>query len=110
MSGDVRSFEHDGTIMIYTVSGAATGASFVLVHGIGMGRRVFTELAEKLAPQGRVYAIDLPGFGDSPEPASALSMSASGDFLAEFIRSIPNTKPTLVGHSMGTQVVVEAVA
>ncbi len=110
MSDDVRTFDHDGASMVYTVSGSETGTSFVLVHGIGMGHRVFRDLAEALGSAGRVYAVDLPGFGDSPEPRSAHSMQDSGDFVAAFVRSLPVVNPTLVGHSMGTEVVTEAVA
>lgn len=95
--------------MVYTRSGTATGTTFVLVHGIGMGHRVFREVADELGRVGTVYAVDLPGFGDSPEPGSALDMPASGDFLAAFVASLPERDPVLVGHSMGTQVVTEAL-
>lgn len=95
--------------MVFTESGLPTGDGFVLVHGIGMGHRVFRDLAEELGRSGRVYAVDLPGFGDSPEPGSAQSMEESGDLLADFVRSLPVTKPVLVGHSMGTEVVTETV-
>ncbi|MFT4109849.1 alpha/beta fold hydrolase [Propionicimonas sp.] len=105
----VSAFEQDGRTMVYTRSGADTGTAFVLVHGIGMGQRVFRGLAEELGRSGVVYAVDLPGFGDSPEPGSALDMPASGDFLAAFVASLTESEPVLVGHSMGTQVVVEAL-
>ncbi len=95
--------------MVFTTSGSPAGPGFVLVHGIGMGHRVFRDLAEELGRTGRVYAIDLPGFGDSPEPGSAHDMSTSGDLLADFVRSLPEPRPVLVGHSMGTEVVTEAV-
>jgi pimeloyl-ACP methyl ester carboxylesterase len=105
----VSTFEQDDAQMVYTESGVETGDAFVLVHGIGMGHRVFRDLAEELGKAGRVYAVDLPGFGDSPEPGSAHSMQVSGDFLAAFVLSLPVLKPVLVGHSMGTEVVTEAV-
>jgi pimeloyl-ACP methyl ester carboxylesterase len=105
----VGRFERAGGVMVYTRSGTRTGRSFVLVHGIGMGHRVFREVADELGRVGLVYAVDLPGFGDSPEPARALDMSASGDFLAAFIASLHLEDPVIVGHSMGTQVVTEAV-
>lgn len=104
----VARFERGNGAMVYTRSGADTGLGFVLVHGIGMGHRVFRDLAEKLGRAGTVYAVDLPGFGDSPEPERALDMPASGDFLAAFVSSLPIEDPVLVGHSMGTQVVTEA--
>lgn len=102
-------FERDGRRMVYSVSGVPGAHAYVLVHGIGMGHRVFRGLAEKLGESGLVFAVDLPGFGDSPEPGSAMDMPTSGDFLAAFVAGLPVVQPVLVGHSMGTQVVVEAV-
>lgn len=110
MDGElVATFEQNGRTMVYTRSGTDTGTAFVLVHGIGMGHRVFRDLADELGRSGPVYAVDLPGFGDSPEPGSALDMPASGDFLAAFVASLPVRDPVLVGHSMGTQIVVETL-
>lgn len=95
--------------MVYTRT-EGEGRAFVLVHGIGMGKRVFEGLAELLALRGPVIAIDQPGFGDSPEPAAARSMAAMGDLVADFVAHLGLEDPVLIGHSMGTQVVAEAVA
>ena len=48
----VQAFEQDGRTMVYTRSGANTGIAFVLVHGIGMGHRVFRDLADRLQKRG----------------------------------------------------------
>jgi len=101
-------FRWRGTRMVSTRSGEGSDA-IVLVHGIGMGHRVFRELAEALDPHATVYAIDLPGFGDSPEPETAHSMGETGELLAAFVSALGLADPVLVGHSMGTEVVVEAV-
>lgn len=100
-------FEHAGLEMVYTRSGLATGPTFVLVHGIGMGHRVFRGVAEVLDEHGQVLAVDLPGFGDSPEPGSARDLAATGRFLVEFVAASGARDVVLVGHSMGTQVVLE---
>lgn len=103
-------FEDDGAEMVVTRSGRADGTPFVLVHGIGMGRRVFDGLAAVLGHEGPVFAVDLPGFGDAPEPERARDIPATGDLVAALVRTLPVTDPVLVGHSMGTQVVAEAIA
>ncbi len=100
-------FGHAGQTMVYTRSGVEADTAFVLVHGIGMGHRVFRDVAELLGAVGPVFAVDLPGFGDSPEPGVARDMAASGEYLARFVASLPVRDVVLVGHSMGTQVVVE---
>ena len=46
----------------------------VLVHSIGVASRFMVPVAEVLAPYHRVYAPDLPGFGESGKPAHALSL------------------------------------
>ncbi|MCS5732282.1 alpha/beta fold hydrolase [Herbiconiux daphne] len=108
-----RAFTRDGRTMLITERGSVdgpTGRTFLLLHGIGMGHRYFRELADDLARSGRVLAVDLPGFGDAPEPSEPLDMTASGDFIADFIEAEGIERPVLVGHSMGSQVAVEALA
>lgn len=80
---------------------------FVLVHGIGMGRIVYVDVAPILATRGRVIALDLPGFGDSPEPGSATSIEQTARNLARFIRDEQLGRIVLVGHSMGTQIAAQ---
>lgn len=106
----VSRFEVNEQVLVVERSGTPNDYAFVLIHGVGMGHRVFRGLAEELDRAGTVYAIDLPGFGDSPEPPVSLDMPASGDLLAAFVQTLPQPHRILVGHSMGTQVVVEAVA
>lgn len=107
---ETREFVSEGRTTIVTISGVDGGPDYVLVHGIGMGHRYWSTLADTLAETGRVYALDLPGFGDAPEPEHALDMAASGDLLAQLVRHFGLSRPVLVGHSMGAQIVAEAVA
>lgn len=96
-----------------TLVGTHTGAGeriFVLIHGIGMGRRVFAGLAELLADAGQVIALDLPGFGDSPEPGKARTMQETADLVADYLRQLHASELVLIGHSMGTQIVTEVAA
>jgi pimeloyl-ACP methyl ester carboxylesterase len=81
---------------------------FVLVHGIGMGRAVFDDLAAALAARGRVLAFDLPGFGDSPEPGTAMSLETTAAVVADAVAQQVPDGAIWVGHSMGTQIVAEA--
>lgn len=102
-------FTHRGATLIWEARGSGE-PTFVLVHGIGMGRTVFTGLAELFAAHGRAIAIDLPGYGEAPEPPRTLTIERLADTVAAFLRSERIAAPVLIGHSMGTQVVVEVAA
>lgn len=105
-----REFRLDDRVTVMTESGRTDGPCFVLVHGIGMGHRYWSDLADDLAREGRVLALDLPGFGDAPEPEHPLSMPESGAYLAELLEAEGLDDIVLIGHSMGTQIVAEAAA
>ncbi len=81
----------------------------VLLHGLCEDRAVWSDVAATLAPWGRLYAVDLPGFGASPLPASpemGLYARAVLDILeAEGVRTC-----VLVGHSLGGYVALEFAA
>lgn len=109
-SPHAREFHTRERVTVVAESGIRTGPSFILLHGIGMGRHYWGALTDALGAHGRVYALDLPGFGDAPEPENPLSMAQSGDLIAELVERERIVRPILVGHSMGSQVAVEAAA
>ncbi len=96
--------------VVSTDTGRVSERTFLLVHGIGMGISYFAQLSHELEGHGRVVALDLPGFGDAPEPLDALSMAQMVALLIDFVELEGLGRPVLVGHSMGTQVVAEAAA
>lgn len=102
-------FTHDGATLIVEERPSTDGKpTVVLIHGLGMGRSVFEPLADVLQPHANVILIDLPGFGDAPEPPRTPTMERLGDTLAAFVDARHLSTPAvLVGHSMGTQVVLE---
>lgn len=100
-------FGHGGATLIAEDFG--TGARpFVLVHGIGMGRSVYLDFVERLP--GRIIGLDLPGFGEAPEPARTLTMARHADLIAAFLRSIDVSDAVIIGHSMGSQIAAELAA
>ncbi|RII92027.1 alpha/beta fold hydrolase [Clavibacter californiensis] len=79
--------------------------AFVLVHGIGVSSRYFHPVAAFLAEHGTVYAIDLPGYGESPRVRRDVTLDDHAAVVAEVIRMHGLVDPVVVGHSMGTQIV-----
>lgn len=104
--GRLSTFTVDGATLVLEEHGAGERL-FVLLHGIGMGRRVFADLTAHLAPHGRVWLIDQPGYGEAPEPPRTPTMERMADFTAALLRDRGATEAVVIGHSMGTQVAVE---
>ncbi|MCU1513699.1 MAG: hydrolase [Microbacteriaceae bacterium] len=100
--------EVDGLALVAKrFAGPADAASgpFVLVHGIGVSSRYFHPMAQQLAKLGETWAVDLPGYGAAPNPKRQVSIAEHAGVLAGFLRQAGIEKPTVVGHSMGSQVV-----
>lgn len=82
----------------------------VLVHGLGVSGFYFEPLIAALADHAPVVVFDLPGAGRSAELDGPLTIGRLAGVLHEILTESGIVNPVLVGHSMGTQVVVEALA
>ncbi|QLD84294.1 alpha/beta fold hydrolase [Natronomonas halophila] len=110
-SADQRSIEVDGTRIRYYVDGPEEARPVVLVHGVGIDsatvswREAFHELAEEY----RVYALDLPGHGDSdPVPDDVVpDTDYYADVLGEFFEALDVLDATLVGASTGGAIALD---
>jgi pimeloyl-ACP methyl ester carboxylesterase len=109
-SADQQSIEVDGTLVRYYVDGPEDARPVVLVHGIGIDsatvswRDAFHELAEEY----RVYALDLPGHGDSDSVPDDVVPDTDyyADVLGEFFDTLDVLDATLVGASTGGAIVL----
>lgn len=79
----------------------------VLVHGLGMSSRYMAPLARHLAPDFRVHAPDLPGFGSSDPPGHILTVAELADALAGFMHASGLRRAAFVGNSLGCEVLVD---
>ncbi|MFE6996340.1 alpha/beta fold hydrolase [Microbacterium sp. NPDC057659] len=103
----VAEFAYGGAVLVAEDLGEGS-LPFVLLHGIGMGRSVYVDLVARL--RGRVIGIDLPGFGEAPEPQRTLTMERHADLVAAFLRDRGISDAVLIGHSMGSQIAAEVAA
>ncbi|SJN38137.1 Alpha/beta hydrolase fold [Microbacterium esteraromaticum] len=104
---DIAEFSHGGATLVAEDFGEGE-RPFVLLHGIGMGRSVYIDLISNLT--GRIIGIDLPGFGEAPEPTRTLTMERHADFVAAFLHDRGIADAVLIGHSMGSQIAAEVAA
>ena len=88
-------------------SGPAGAPWVVLVHGIGVSSRYFRPLTRALEATHRVLSLDLPGHGASTHPRRPLTFTEHGEVVAAVMAEHGVTGATIVGHSVGAQVVVE---
>ncbi|MGP9613091.1 alpha/beta fold hydrolase [Brachybacterium sp. AOP42-B2-9] len=82
----------------------------VLVHGIGMSGEYFLPYGDLLAVTHDVYTLDLPGYGSTPQPVRALTVPELSDVVVGVVTTLGLDAPVLVGHSMGCQIVADAIA
>jgi pimeloyl-ACP methyl ester carboxylesterase len=103
----LRSRRRFGDVQVFVkrFPGSGGDLDFVLVHGIGVSSRYFHPLAVELAKLGRVWLVDLPGYGDAPDPHRDVTLDDHAEALHAFIVDAGIGPHVLVGHSMGTQVV-----
>ncbi|WP_435736149.1 alpha/beta fold hydrolase [Cellulosimicrobium sp. PMB13] len=95
----------------------------VLVHGVGSSARAFSPVVDELARRddvrAAVHALDLPGFGAAPRTGRDVPLEEHAAVVAAYVRDrvlavLPDDAPAppvvLVGHSMGGQIVGQAMA
>ncbi|WP_407361623.1 alpha/beta fold hydrolase [Microbacterium sp. LBN7] len=100
-------YEYGGATLIAETFGEGEH-TFLLLHGIGMGRSVYLDVVQRL--DGRVIALDLPGFGEAPEPTRNLTMERHADLVAAYLRHTGEEPVIVIGHSMGSQIAAELAA
>lgn len=82
--------------------------ALVLVHGLGVSGAYFVPAAQQLAADFAVYVPDLPGHGLSATPAAPPDIAGLARALIAWMDGAGIARASLVGHSMGCQVAVEA--
>ncbi|GIW33222.1 alpha/beta fold hydrolase [Meiothermus sp.] len=87
-------------------SGVASsqGPTFLLIHGLGDEADSWQKVFPLLAGQGRVVALDLPGFGRSDHPKRAYTLNFFADTVATLLEHLKIPQAVLVGNSMGAAV------
>jgi len=99
-----------GTLDIdYSDTGA--GPAVILIHSSASGARQWRQLVESLQPRYRVMAINLFGYGNtSPWPGTRPLTAADQAKLVVAAAALARGPVTLVGHSLGGAVALEAAA
>lgn len=91
--------EIDGIKINYICEGQ--GKDILVLHGWGANINTVLPIVNLLKPYFRVYAVDLPGFGESDKPKEVFGSEDYARILKEFIDKMGAKKIVLIGHSFG---------
>ena len=108
-SRELKQIEIDGIPFNYVDIGSGDGDPVVLVHGLGGQWQNWLENIPRLAESRRVVAMDLPGFGLTPESEDdeEITITRYGHWVNELADRLGLEKVDLVGNSMGGYIAAE---
>jgi pimeloyl-ACP methyl ester carboxylesterase len=89
--------------------GSAHAQPIILTHGWSMDSTIWYYAKRDLAQRFRVLVWDLPGLGLSKRAGSTISLSGFAEDLKSIIAQVGDTRPILVGHSIGG-IIIETLA
>lgn len=80
------------------------GPILLFIHGLGSNLKAWTKNIDSLKRHYRCIALDLPGYGRSPNGDYPYDMTFFADAVADFITTLELEEVHLIGHSMGGQI------
>lgn len=95
-------FKADNGLTYFCVG---SGSPIVLIHGVGLRAEAWLHQVSVLSERHTVYAVDMPGHGESDLNAAA-SMTLAGyvDAIASLVNSDIKAPVIIIGHSMGSMI------
>lgn len=101
----------DGLLTGYQKFNGEAKKSLLLLHGWQSDSNVWNDVSKSLGASGyAIYALDLPGFGDTQAPSSPFGVSDYAKFVEHFCAKIGLKEITLVGHSFGGRISIKLAA
>ena len=83
-----------------------SGSDVVLLHGWGQNIAMMKPIGDRLQKNHRITILDFPGFGDSEEPKTALTVYDYCEILEELLKKLKVKKPVIMGHSFGGRIAI----
>jgi abhydrolase domain-containing protein 6 len=109
-----RTVEVDGLPVRYLEAGPYDARrTLVLVHGLSGSAVDWAFVIPALSREYRVLALDVPGFGDTPQPPEGMRFSTLVRYLEGFIEALVDNgveKAALAGNSLGGAIVIRYAA
>ena len=99
----VQFVEVEKDVRLEVVDWGGSGASLILLAGLGNTAHVYDKFAQKLTPSYHVYGITRRGFGASSAPVpwgGNYTADRLGDDVLAVIDALKIDRPVVVGHSI----------
>ncbi|MFR9751295.1 alpha/beta fold hydrolase [Nocardia sp. 004] len=93
-------FEYRGRAVVFERTGG--GTAVVCLHNAGAQRRIWDAQVTALCRDHEVFTLDLPGYGQSDQPAAGYRLVDYADMLAAFLATYRLTDVTLIGNCLGS--------
>ncbi|MGX1776230.1 alpha/beta fold hydrolase [Nocardia brasiliensis] len=93
-------FEHQGRAVAYDRVGS--GTPVVFLHNAGTQRHIWDDQVAALRDDHEVFAIDLPGYGQSEQPAAGYRLADYVRMLGAFLDAHRLASVALVGNCLGS--------
>lgn len=85
-------------------TGPESGTPVVLLHGWGSSAALMAPLANGLNASFRVFNIDMPGHGETPNPPEPWGVPEFGEVVERIVREHVGGPAHFVGHSNGGRI------
>jgi pimeloyl-ACP methyl ester carboxylesterase len=85
---------------------SGSGPPVLVLHGWGAKIEAVDPIIRALAPQLTVYAVDLPGFGETGLPPVPWGVTDYADWTRALMSEIGLERPSIVGHSNGGRIAI----
>ncbi|MEX1212181.1 MAG: alpha/beta hydrolase [Balneolaceae bacterium] len=86
------------------------GRPLILIHGWGSDSSTLKPLARSLSSIRTCHLLDLPGFGQSPEPDRPFSVDDYTDLVSDWIDSMGEPPMDLLVHSYGGRIALKLLS
>ena len=87
---------------IHALKAGSHGEPILFIHGFPMTGHIWDKQLSTLSSHFRCFALELPGYGQSPEPKNfAPSINTFADSVADFIRGNTLSPVHIAGISLG---------
>jgi pimeloyl-ACP methyl ester carboxylesterase len=107
----VKQIVVNNLLVSYSEQTGDSGQALLFLHGWRSNKEIWNNLFGQLSIVNcELFALDLPGFGQSQIPSMPMTVGDYANVAAEFIKKLELKNVIVVGHSFGGRVGIKLVS